>query len=200
MLTRPSFSSGLQSRMSSGWGQSFSFPGPPPMTVQPSSDSQRESNITVQAAGIRLPEIPPISLSINSNPTYNSPYIDMSSNYGNPLNIALQNAYTLQSFMQDVTVFASGLAPCDLAQLCQRVTDLEDWRATGATACSGTTDIPVLEDWYYDPSVDTDNIQKMRFRLRIKDGLITLFNGSVDSPACAGGTLNGLEPVNTCPE
>ena len=201
MLTRPSFSSGLQSRMSSGWGQSFSFPGPPPMTVQPSSDSQRESNITVQAAGIRMPEIPPISLSVNSNPTYNSPYIDMSSNYGNPLNVALQNSYDLQSFMQNVTNFVSGFAPCDISELCQRVADLETWKATGDTACSGTTDIPVLEDWYYDPAVDANNILKMRFRLRIKDGLITSFDGSADSStACAGTTANGLEPVNTCPE
>jgi hypothetical protein len=58
-----------------------------------------------------------------------------------------------------------------------------------------------LEDWYYDPAVDANNILKMRFRLRIKDGLITSFDGSVDSStACAGTTANGLEPVNTCPE
>jgi hypothetical protein len=59
----------------------------------------------------------------------------------------------------------------------------------------------VLEDWYYDPAVDANNILKMRFRLRIKDGLITSFDGSADSStACAGTTANGLEPVNTCPE
>jgi hypothetical protein len=82
-----------------------------------------------------------------------------------------------------------------------RIAALEAWKATGDTACSGTTDIPVLEDWYYDPAVDANNILKMRFRLRIKDGLITSFDGSVDSStACAGTTANGLEPVNTCPE
>jgi hypothetical protein len=82
-----------------------------------------------------------------------------------------------------------------------RIAALEAWKATGDTACSGTTDIPVLEDWYYDPDVDANNILKMRFRLRIKDGLITSFDGSADSStACAGTTANGLEPVNTCPE
>lgn len=97
-------------------------------------------------------------------------------------------------------------APCDLTALCQRVTDLETWKATGAVSC-GTGDIPVLEDWYYDPAEDVNNILKQRFRIQIQDGLITSFKGSAntsmasnDVTCTTNNTSDGLEPISQCPE
>lgn len=196
MLTSAGFSQGIQNRMSSGWGQSMSFPGPPRMTLENPAESARESDITVEAARLNIPSIPAPNLSITSNPSYSSPVFSFTSNYGNPVNLAFENQMNLQQVEQNVQSMVNTSNDYEA-----RIAALEAWKATGDTACSGTTDIPVLEDWYYDPAVNANNILKMRFRLRIKDGLITSFDGSADSStACAGTTANALEPVSTCPE
>lgn len=198
MLTSPGFSSGIQQRQSAGWGQGFAFPGPPRMTIESPQDQARESNITVEGARINLPSIPTPNISINSNPTYSSPVYDFSSNYGSPLNLAFENQMNLQQVQQDLQtyVFSNNLEG--------RIAALESWKATGAVAC-GTQDIAVMEDWYYDPTEDPNNILKQRFRIRIQDGLITLFKGSVNTNVASNGvscttndTPDGLEPVNNC--
>ena len=195
MLTSAGFSQGIQNRMSSGWGQSMSFPGPPRMTLENPAESARESNITVEAARLNIPSIPAPNLSITSNPSYSSPVFSFTSNYGNPVNLAFENQMNLQQVEQNVQSMVNTSNDYEA-----RIAALEAWRATAATpSCGGSTNIAVLEDWYYDPAVDPDDIQKVRFTININEGLITSFNGSIDdNSGCPGTTPNGLEPVNTC--
>ena len=107
----------------------------------------------------------------------------------------------VSAFMNNINALVAGVIGDDLEP---RVAALESWKATGAVAC-GTPDIAVMEDWYYDPTEDPNNILKQRFRIRIQDGLITLFKGSNNTNVASNGvscttndTLDGLEPVNNC--
>lgn len=177
MLTNSGFSSGIQQRMSAGWGQSFSFPGPPRMTIEPPQDEARESNITVEGARIGIPSIPAHNVSINSNPTFSSPVYDFSSNYGNPLNLAFENQLNLQQTQQDIQTFQAQTGDYEA-----RIAALEAWKALASTQ---------NEQVVYDVAIVGNNLESSRRQFVFNQGLYTgrnsLANGVIatltDCPA-----------------
>lgn len=146
---------------------------------------------------------PPFSL--NFRQKFDGPYFTtnapvFNNQLTNNINQNLDNSAWMQAIFQKMQLFFGG-AP----DLTARVAALETWRQTGAVSC-GTGEIPVLEDWYYDSTEDPDNILKQRFRIQIQDGLITFFSGSQnvntashDVACTTNNTLDGLEPISTCP-
>lgn len=189
-FTNPNVSDTVSQRRSSGWGQSMAFPGPPQQTIEDSGDQARESNINVEGARIRMPDMNN-AFNMSYNPSLNSPVF----NFSNPSNtyFGLQIPYMQMQMQEMYQIFGSQLD----ADYEARIAALETWRATGSTACSGGT-VVAMEDWYYDDVNEV--IQKMRATLTIEEGLITSFDGSVDATSsCPGNTLNGSEAVSTCP-
>lgn len=182
MLTNSGFSSGIQQRMASGWGQSMSFPGPPRMTIEGPQDQARESNITVEGARVSIPSIPTPNISINSNPTYSSPVYDFTSNYGSPLNLAFENQMNLQQLHQDLHTYVLS------NDLEGRLAALEAWRNTGVNWCDPDNELIVLRDWEFD-SVNNKIINTYR--------ALTIVGGLVTATDCA--MVDGETSVTTCP-
>lgn len=183
MLTSAGFSQGIQNRMSSGWGQSMSFPGPPRMTLENPAESARESNITVEAARLNIPSIPAPNLSITSNPSYSSPVFSFTSNYGNPVNLAFENQMNLQQVEQNVQSMVNTSNDYEA-----RIAALEAWKATGVDWCDAGNELIVLKDWEFD-SVNNKIINTYR-ALTIVDGLVTATD-------CA--MPDGETAVTSCP-
>jgi hypothetical protein len=106
---------------------------------------------------------------------------------------------TVQQFMtniqNNILSVISSSAPCDLTQLCQRVADLEAWKATGISTCS---EFPVVQEWRYPDSGGDIRVKYGEFT--ITDGLLVYVNGSQDiSGACGGTVPSSVYPVNACP-
>ena len=100
---------------------------------------------------------------------------------------------TVQQFMtniqNNILSVISSSAPCDLAQLCQRVADLEAWKATGVDWCDTGNELIVLRDWQFD-NVNNEIINTYR-ALTIVDGLVTATDCTVP---------DGVTIVTECPE
>jgi len=132
---------------------------------------------------------------------------DVTMNYSN---FQFQNVNDLTfnqfQFQQDVNQFMTNVqdtilqviassAPCDLTALCQRVTDLETWKATGISTC---TEFPVVQEWLYPDSGGDIRVKYGEFT--ITDGLLVYVNGSEDiGGACNGTVPSSVYPVNACP-
>lgn len=127
---------------------------------------------------------------------------DVTMNYSN---FQFQNVNDLtfnqQQFEQNVNQFMTNVqntilqvitpsAPCDLTALCQRVTDLETWKATGISyTCNTGNEMLFMRDWDFD-SVNNEIINTYK-SVTIVDGLIVGENCSIPDVSTA---------VTECPE
>jgi hypothetical protein len=83
----------------------MAFPGPPEQTIEDPSDRARESNINVEGARIRFPDIP-IAFNMSYNPSLNSPVFNYQNN---PTYFDLQVPYMQMQMQETYQILASFL-------------------------------------------------------------------------------------------
>ena len=132
-FTNPNVSDTVAQRRSGGWGQSMAFPGPPQQTIEDSGDRSRESDINVEGARIRMPDMNN-AFNMSYNPSLNSPVF----NFSNPSNtyFGLQIPYMQMQMQEMYQIFGSQLD----ADYEARIAALETWYANASAGCNGNKD------------------------------------------------------------
>lgn len=171
-FTNPNVSDTVARRRSGGWGQSMAFPGPPEQTIEDSGDRARESNINVEGARIRVPDMNN-AFNMSYNPSLNSPVF----NFSNPSNtyFGLQIPYMQMQMQEIYQIFGSQLD----ADYEARIAALETWRATGYTGSE-----IAMRDWSFDGTTITNEYRDFTFGEGLITAIDVLADGTTATTEC----------------
>ena len=172
-FTNPNVSDTVSQRRSSGWGQSMAFPGPPQQTIEDSGDQARESDINVEGARIRMPDMNN-AFNMSYSPSLNSPVF----NFSNPGNtyFGLQIPYMQMQMQEMYQIFGSQLD----ADYEARIAALETWRATGYTGSE-----IAMRDWSFDGTTITNEYRDFAFAEGLITAITVLSDGTTATTECA---------------